>query len=67
MLKKKKRKVEGIQRKVFFVEECQLVIIDGMTELEKSPFCWNPRVIIDLDKNDHWMPKTLHKICWVWW
>lgn len=40
--KKKKRKVEGIRRKVFFVEECQLVIIDGMIELENHHFVGTP-------------------------
>ena len=38
----KKRQVAGIQRKVFFVEECQLVIVDGMIESENHQFVETP-------------------------
>ena len=37
-----KRQVVGIRRKVFFVEECQLVIIDGMIESENHHFVETP-------------------------
>ena len=63
MLKKKKEEGGGNTEKGFLCRRMSASNYRWNDRIRKSPFCWNPRVIIDLDQNGHWMPKTLHKIC----
>lgn len=47
----------------FSREECQLLIVEEMTELEKKLFCYYPQMIINSGKVHQETLKSLGKCC----